>query len=201
MSADDPSGVEFNNCLLASRPICNALYMSLQRAMPLRSDFVNDIFSTSGSTAHPFDDDSAHRPPVPPYAPLPAGSTAHPFDDDSAHRPPVPPHVPLPAGASPPLPDFFPYSTDQKWTVALLKLLDDMNAPDYAFHATLTWARAAIADGFSFPPEGGKTRRRNVERLFAMISNAKQLLPTVRTVAVPHGPRVMSLHLILFRNC
>ena len=176
MSADDPSGVEFNNCLLASHPICNALYMSLQRAMSLRSDFVNDIFSTSGSTAHP-------------------------FDDDSAHRPPVPPHVPLPAGASPPLPDFFPYSTDQKWTVALLKLLDEMNAPDYAFHATLTWARAAIADGFSFPPEGGKTRRRNVERLFAMISNAKQLLPTVRTVAVPHGPRVMSLHLILFRNC
>jgi hypothetical protein len=27
----------------------------------------------------------------------------------------------------------FMYSTDQKWTIALLKLLDDMNAPDCAF--------------------------------------------------------------------
>ena len=63
-----------------------------------------------------------------------------------------------------------------------------MNAPDYAFKAILTWARSAIAEGFSFQPEGGKTRRRNVERLFAMMNNATQLLPTVRTVAVPHGP-------------
>ena len=64
-----------------------------------------------------------------------------------------------------------------------------MNAPDYAFHAILTWARAAIANGFSFQPEGGLTRRRNVERrLYAMMNNATHLLPTVRTVAAPHGP-------------
>ncbi len=64
-----------------------------------------------------------------------------------------------------------------------------MNAPDYAFHAILTWARAAIVDGFSFQPEGGQTRRRNVERLYAMMNNATHLLPTVvRTVAAPHGP-------------
>ena len=47
-----------------------------------------------------------------------------------------------------PPPVFFPYSTgDQKWTVALLKLLDDMNAPDYALKAILTWARSAICRG------------------------------------------------------
>ncbi len=62
-----------------------------------------------------------------------------------------------------------------------------MNAPDYAFHAILTWARAAIADGFSFQPDGSQMRRRNVERLNAMISNATHLLPIVRTVAAPHG--------------
>ena len=79
MSAGDQSGVEFHNRLLASRPIrslvedANALYMSSQCAVPLRSDFVNDNFSTSGSTAHPSDDCSAHRFPVPTHAPHPAG--------------------------------------------------------------------------------------------------------------------------------
>ena len=79
MSAGDPSGVEFDNRVLASRPIrslvedANALYMSSQCAVPLRSDFVNDNFSTSGSTAHPSDDCSAHRFPVPTHAPHPAG--------------------------------------------------------------------------------------------------------------------------------
>jgi hypothetical protein len=156
-------------CLRPSHPIsslvedANALYLSSQRAVPLRCDFVNDNFSTSGSTAQP-------------------------FDDGSACRFPVPPHAPHPAGALPSPPVFFPYSTDQKWTVALLKVLDDLNAPDYAFHAILTWARGAIADGFSFRPEGGQTRRRNVERLYALMNNATQLLPTVRTVAVPQGP-------------
>ena len=63
-----------------------------------------------------------------------------------------------------------------------------MNASDYAFKAILTWTRAAHAEGFSFQPKGGKTRRRNVERLFAMMTNATQLLPMVQTVAVPHVP-------------
>ena len=84
---------------------------------------------------------------------------------------------------------FYPYSTDQKWTAALLKLLVNINASDYAFHVFLTWTRAAIPDGFSFQPEGGKTCRRIVELLFALMNNATQLLPPVRTVAVvPHVP-------------
>ena len=41
--------------------------------------------------------------------------------------------------------DFFPppkdhplvFTSDQKWTIALLKLLDDINAPDYAFEAII----------------------------------------------------------------
>ena len=29
------------------------------------------------------------------------------------------------------------FTNDQKWTIALLKLLDDMNAPDYAYASVL----------------------------------------------------------------
>ena len=35
------------------------------------------------------------------------------------------------------------FTNEQKWTIALLKMLDDMNAPDYAFGFVLEWARAA----------------------------------------------------------
>ena len=48
----------------------------------------------------------------------------------------------------------FMYTTEQKWTVTLLKLLDDMlkllddiNAPDNAFHMIIEWARLAKNDG------------------------------------------------------
>ena len=75
-------------------------------------------------------------------------STAHPFDDASF---PVPPQAPHQTCAIAFTAGFFSYSTDQKWTVALLKLLDDMNTPDYAFKAILTWARAAHCGGLLLP--------------------------------------------------
>jgi len=84
MSAGDQSGVEFDNSLLASCLIrslvgdANAVYLSLQRAVPLRCDFVNDNFSTSGSTARPLDDGNARRFSVPPHAPHPAGALPSP---------------------------------------------------------------------------------------------------------------------------
>jgi hypothetical protein len=37
----------------------------------------------------------------------------------------------------------FMYTTKQKWTVTLLKLLDDINAPDYAFRLIIDWAHSA----------------------------------------------------------
>ena len=141
----------------------NAIFVSSQRAVPLRCDFVNDNFSSSGSISYP-------------------------IDDGSVYHVPCAPNVPHQSPSVPPPPVYFPFSTNQKWTVALLKLLNDMNAPDYAFKAILTWARAAIADGFSFQPEGGNTHRRNVDRLYSMMNNATQLLPSVRRVDVPHGP-------------
>jgi hypothetical protein len=126
-------------CLKSSAAAdANTVYESSQRAVPLCCDFVNDNFSLTASTYYP-------------------------IDDGSVHHVPGPPNVPHQSCTMPPLPVYFPFSTNQKCTVALLKLLNDMNAPDYAFKAILTWARAAIADGFSFRPEGGKTHHRNVD--------------------------------------
>jgi hypothetical protein len=44
----------------------------------------------------------------------------------------------------------FMYTTEQKWTFALLKLLDDINAPDYAFRLIIDWACLAKNDGYIF---------------------------------------------------
>ena len=39
----------------------------------------------------------------------------------------------------------FMHTTDHKWTVDLLKVLDNMNATDYAFGDILAWTRGASA--------------------------------------------------------
>jgi len=82
----------------------------------------------------------------------------------------------------------FMYTRDQKWTIALLKILDDMNAPDYAFSDVIKWAQAASSDDYSFCPDGGCSRLRNIDILFQSVHNAKRLLPSVVTVPMPHGP-------------
>ena len=61
-----------------------------------------------------------------------------------------PPPTPPPLSTQPLI-----FTTDQKWTVALLKLLDDMNAPDYAITKVLKWANSAQAEGYSFHPANG----------------------------------------------
>ena len=69
------------------------------------------------------------------------------------------PPTPFPLSTQPVM-----FTTDQKWTVALLKLLDDMNAPDYAFSKLLKWAHSAQAEGYSFnPANGGLSRTRNID--------------------------------------
>ena len=75
------------------------------------------------------------------------------------------------------------FTTDQKWTIALLKLLDDMNAPDYAFKAIMKWARAAKDDNYSFFPKRGLSRSKNVDILFQSMTNATQLLPAIQPVS------------------
>lgn len=82
----------------------------------------------------------------------------------------------------------FMYTTDQKWTVSLLKILDHANAPDYAFGEVLEWARGACADNYSFKPVGGLSRSKNVDALINSVVNGDKLLPFVRRVELDHGP-------------
>ena len=82
----------------------------------------------------------------------------------------------------------FMHTIDQKWTAALLKVMDDINAPDYAFGLILAWARGASAEAYSFHPQGGLDRARNVTVLVKSLANATQLLPSVLSVPCPHGP-------------
>ena len=66
--------------------------------------------------------------------------------------------------------------------------MDDINAPDYAFGLILAWARGASAEAYSFHPQGGLDRARNVTVLVKSLANATQLLPSVLSVPCPHGP-------------
>ena len=80
------------------------------------------------------------------------------------------------------------YTTDQKWTVALLKVLDDMNAPDYAFKSIMEWAWDACADGYSFNAvAGGVSRSKNVDSLINSVHNARLVLPSILTVSSRFG--------------
>jgi hypothetical protein len=60
--------------------------------------------------------------------------------------------------------------------------MDDINAPDYAFGLILAWARGASAEEYSFHPQGGLDRARNVTVLVKSMANATQLLPSVLAV-------------------
>lgn len=91
----------------------------------------------------------------------------------------------------------FPYTIDQKWTISLLKLLKDMNAPDYAFGNILSWARAAQSENYSFQPKGGLSRNRNLACFTEAVQNAKLLLPTVISVTSPNN-ELMSCDVITF---
>ena len=164
----------------------DAIFTSSKRASVLRRDVVNSMphdarqFPTEAASA------TIDVPP-PPSNPALSDDLEFPIVNEEKegynweHIDTVP-TVPL-AKAEPWL-----YTTDQKWTIALLKLLDDMNAPDYAFTSILRWARGATAAGYSFYPDGGLSRSRSIDCLFATVKNSKQLLPSVARVNVPHGP-------------
>jgi hypothetical protein len=66
--------------------------------------------------------------------------------------------------------------------------MDDINAPDYAFGLIFAWAGGASAEEYSFHPQEGLDRARNVTVFVKLIANATQLLPSVLLVSSPHGP-------------
>ena len=73
----------------------------------------------------------------------------------------------------------FMHTKDQKWTIDLFKVLNNMNAPDSASGDTLSWARGASNANYSFNPPGGLSQSKSVDLLFDAMPIARQLLPTV----------------------
>ena len=81
----------------------------------------------------------------------------------------------------------FMHTLDQKWTIDLLKVLDNMNAPDYAFKDILLWARGANSANYTFNPPGGLSRSKSIDLLFDTMPNARQLLPSIVPIACEDG--------------
>ena len=69
------------------------------------------------------------------------------------------------------------YTTKQKSTVSLLKILDEANALKYAFDQVLEWAPLASNSRYSFRPVGGHSRSKNT--LINSVQNDNKLLPFV----------------------
>ena len=86
------------------------------------------------------------------------------------------------------------FTTDQKWTVKLLKILNNIDAPDHVFADIILWARDAMAEQYSFYPPGGLSRQSNIKVLFDSMHNASQLLPVI----VPVSHATQTDHVIVF---
>jgi len=74
-----------------------------------------------------------------------------------------------------------------QWTIMLLKILDDINAPDNAFKEIIKWAKEAYDDGYTFDPIGGLSRKNNIAQIRKMYFQSEALLPKIETVNIPHG--------------
>jgi hypothetical protein len=77
---------------------------------------------------------------------------------------------------------------EQRCMVGLLKLLEDMNCPDYALASVVDWAHAAYRDGFDFAPTA-KSRDGVLAGLYRHVHNSTLLLPSVVPVDLI-GPNV-----------
>ena len=82
----------------------------------------------------------------------------------------------------------FLHTTDQKWTADLLKVIGNINAPDYTFGDILAWDRGAnAARNFSFNPVGGLSQSKNIDVPFDSMPNACQLLPSIAPILCAEG--------------
>jgi hypothetical protein len=148
MTTSQSMDVLEQNATLVGNPVIT----SLKRASVLRCDIINEQ-NVGDDTAVGFSSsnvDTAHDH-------IDAPDMANNYDSDDYEWEgiaiPCPP-TPPPLSTQPVM-----FTTDQKWTVALLKLLDDMNVPDYAFSKILKWAHSAQAEGYSFHPANGGLSR------------------------------------------
>lgn len=88
----------------------------------------------------------------------------------------------------------FCVSKEQKHIIMLAKLLDNINAPDYAMHDILQWASNAYADGFNFHPKA-YSRQHNLNWIYGLVHNSKMLLPTVINTKIKND---LSVDIITF---
>ena len=73
------------------------------------------------------------------------------------------------------------YTTEQKSIIKLIKLLDDMDCPDYAFSSILSWAHNAYVEGFTFNPSF-KSRKSNLHWMKKMVVHNDAFYPKPITV-------------------
>ena len=57
----------------------------------------------------------------------------------------------------------FLYDKQDKWRIDLMKILNDMQAPDYAMQEVLQWAANANREGLDFNKERGFSRQSNLK--------------------------------------
>ena len=79
------------------------------------------------------------------------------------------------------------HDTQDKWLINLMKMMNDMHAPDYGFQEVLRWAASAEADGFKFNGDRGFSRKSNLKWMFEMTENANLTLPLVHAVQQENG--------------
>jgi hypothetical protein len=87
--------------------------------------------------------------------------------------------------------------------VKLLKLLEDMNCPDYALAEVIDWAHDAyILDGFEFSPTV-KSRDGILAGLYRHVHNSTLLLPSVVPVDLlgPNMPVDMIVYDFQHNTC
>ena len=68
------------------------------------------------------------------------------------------------------------YTTNQKCIVSLMRILDKMNAPDYALQTILQWAHTSYCNNCNFNPKV-QTCNANLNWMQSVIQDADYLLP------------------------
>ena len=72
-------------------------------------------------------------------------------------------------------------TTEQQHMCKLIKLLDDINAPDYALQSIMQWAHDAHQSNFKFQPKCN-TRHANIQWMHKLLHNTHDFLPILHPV-------------------
>jgi hypothetical protein len=67
------------------------------------------------------------------------------------------------------------HTTEQRSMVKLMKLLDDMEAPDFAVESIIKWAQTALSEGFDFRPKRKSRRDGNLVDVLTIIHSRVRL--------------------------